>query len=108
MQQRKIGLYLRTATAPLRRERCPLMTAQRDELFEQIANLIRSQEDWGKVYGIYEDGGISGLKMERPGLSRLREDVQNGVIDTIIMKDITRLSRNSVDALNLILEFSRA
>ena len=108
MQQRKIALYLRTATAPLGTERCPQMTAQREDLFEQIAAMNRSQEGWGKVHRIFEDSGISGRKMERPGLSQLREDVHNGVVDTVIVADISRLSRNIVDALNLIEEFSSA
>ncbi len=59
-----------------------------------------------QISGIYEDDGISGLKMEtRPGLQRMLNDVRMGKIDLVITKDTSRLARNYLDFGHLFEEF---
>ncbi len=62
---------------------------------------------WGEVIRIYEDDGISGLEEDRQGLSMLRQDIQKGIIDTVVVKDAARLSRNIAMTLDLMEEFSQ-
>lgn len=46
---------------------------------------------------IYEDAGVSGGTMERPGIKLLKEELKEGLI--VIITDISRLGRNLYDAL---------
>lgn len=56
---------------------------------------------------IYKDEGISGEILERPSLSRMREDIQKGIINEIICYDPDRLSRKLMHQLLLDDEFRK-
>lgn len=60
---------------------------------------IRSQasEGWKVLPAVYDDGGFSGGNIERPGLKRLLEDVDAGLVDTIVVYKIDRLTRSLPD-----------
>jgi site-specific DNA recombinase len=55
----------------------------------------------------YVDEGWTGEIMERPGLTKLREDVQKGIIEELICYDPDRLSRKLMNQLILDDEFKR-
>lgn len=58
--------------------------------------------------GIYYDEGISGTKVEkRDGMLRLLKDCENGKIDRVITKSISRFSRNTTDCLEMVRSLSR-
>lgn len=58
-----------------------------------------------ELYRIYTDKGISAKSMKkRPGLLQMLEDARKGLFKTILVKDITRFSRNTVDFLTTIRE----
>lgn len=61
---------------------------------------------WIEIPDGYDDGGYSGGSLERPALSRLREDIRSGLIDMVVVYKIDRLSRSLRDFANLINEFS--
>lgn len=48
-----------------------------------------------KIDEFYVDDGYSGYTMERPDFNRLKEDLNNDEIDTIIVKDLSRLGRHN-------------
>ena len=52
---------------------------------------------------IYQDSGISAKDTNRPALQQLMNDMEKG--EKIIVADLSRLSRNTRDALNLFEEF---
>lgn len=56
---------------------------------------------------IYTDEGYSGEFLERPGLERLRRDIEKGMIDTVIVYDPDRLARNLMHQLLLDDEFRK-
>lgn len=56
----------------------------------------------------FADEGISGTTLDRPGLLQLREAVQDGKVDVIIVRDPDRLSRKLAHQLLLTEEFERA
>src|SRR5579862_9827280 len=60
---------------------------------------IKSQrhEGWRLVEAAYDDGGISGGTMERPGLQRLLEDIRADRIDTVVVYKVDRLTRSLAD-----------
>ena len=67
-------------------------------------NLIRSKENWTLV-DIYADEGISGTSAEkRPDFQRLMSDCRQGLIDRIVVKSISRFSRNIRECLEAIRE----
>lgn len=58
---------------------------------------IKARRDW-EYAGLYYDEGISGTKMaKRDGLLRMLADCDKGLIDYILIKSISRFSRNTVE-----------
>ncbi len=56
-----------------------------------------------RLVRIYADEGISGTKIKnRKEFLRLLRDAQHGLFDTVVVKDISRFARNTVDFLNSI------
>jgi site-specific DNA recombinase len=49
----------------------------------------------------YVDGGYSGSKLERPEISRLLANAKDGMIDTVYVYKLDRMSRDVIDTLNL-------
>ena len=70
-------------------------------------NLIESRENM-ELVGIYGDQGFSGLHAEkRPEFQRLIADCTDGKVDLVMVKSISRFSRNTIDCqkyLNLLKE----
>jgi len=53
----------------------------------------------------YADDGFSGTNFIRPDFLRLMDDIDKGTINTVIVKDFSRLGRNSARTSDLIDEF---
>lgn len=47
--------------------------------------------------GIYTDNGTTGRTFERPAFQQMIADVESGKIDCILVKDLSRLGRNTID-----------
>lgn len=55
-------------------------------------------EDNGfQIYDEYIDDGVSGTTFDRPEVQRLLDDAKTGVINTIIVKDLSRFGRNYIE-----------
>lgn len=54
-----------------------------------------AQEHGMIIDEFYIDDGYSGYTMDRPSFNRLKRDLNNDVVSTIIFKDLSRLSRNN-------------
>lgn len=64
--------------------------------------LIKSRSDW-EFAGVYFDEGISGTKMaKRDGLLSMIADCEKGLIDYILVKSISRFSRNTVESIETV------
>lgn len=83
------ALYLRLSREDERGAESASIENQRKILREYAARQQFS------VYDEYVDDGYSGLHMERPALQRLLRDVENGRIQIVLTKDLSRLGRNS-------------
>jgi DNA invertase Pin-like site-specific DNA recombinase len=44
---------------------------------------------------VYVDNGCSGLSLDRPAFTRLQADIAAGLVKTVIVKDIGRISRDA-------------
>lgn len=65
-------------------------------------SFIKSHPDW-EFEGLYFDEGISGTKMaKRDGLLSMLADCERGKIDYIIVKSISRFSRNTVESIETV------
>jgi DNA invertase Pin-like site-specific DNA recombinase len=86
---------------------------------EQDFNSLHNQEDACKAYilsqayngwqyyNTYEDGGLSGGSMKRPALQALLKDMENGVIQTVVVYKVDRLSRSIIDFYNMMQTFDK-
>ncbi|MGN6819197.1 MAG: recombinase family protein [Sphingomonas sp.] len=59
--------------------------------------LSQKHEGWQLVPTAYDDGGFSGGSMGRPGLQALLADVEAGLVDTIVVYKVDRLTRSLSD-----------
>ena len=75
-----------------------------DAQYEACTAYIASQkaEGWKASPERYDDGGISGGTMERPGVQRLIADIEGGRIDMIVVYKIDRLTRSLSDFAQLV------
>ncbi len=60
---------------------------------------IKSQagEGWQLIRTHYDDGGISGGTLERPGLQQLLTDIEARKVDTVVVYKVDRLTRSLAD-----------
>ena len=110
-----------TVASMPRRQRCAIYTLKSSEegldmefnsldaQREACEAYVTSQkaEGWATIRERYDDGGFSGGTLERPGLKRLIQDVEAGLIDVIVVYKIDRLSRSLMDFAKLVEIFDR-
>jgi len=60
------------------------------------------------IANIYVDDNISGYTFERPGLKRIREELENPDIQIVIAKDLSRIGRHNALTLLFIEEVKKA
>lgn len=51
-----------------------------------------------KVHSVYADDGYSGVNFECPEFQRMIGDIRSGVINCVIVKDLSRFGRNYIEA----------
>jgi len=79
--------------------------AQRESCEAYIAS--QRSEGWALIREPYDDGGVSGGTLERPGLKLLLADIEEGLIDVVVVYKIDRLSRSLMDFSKLVEVFDR-
>lgn len=107
--------------AILRKLRCAIYTRKSsEEGLEQEFNSLHAQreaceayiasqrsEGWVVLREQYDDGGVSGGTLERPGLKALMQDIEEGLVDVVVVYKIDRLSRSLADFAKLVEVFDR-
>ena len=85
------GLYLRLSQEDERQGESVSIDNQR-------TILRKYAEDKGfEIHDEYIDDGVSGTTFQRPEVQRLLDDAKTGIINTIIVKDLSRFGRNYIE-----------
>ena len=92
----KVAAYCRVSTAS--DEQLISLEAQK----AHYEDYIRANDEWEYV-GLYYDEGITGTKKDvRAGLLSMITDCEDGKIEFIITKSISRFARNTTDCLEMV------
>ena len=95
-QKQRVAAYCRVSTN--KDDQLESLDAQREH-YEQV---IKGNDHW-TFAGIYYDEGLSAMQMKtRPKLMKMLTDCKQGKIDLVLVKSISRLSRNVTDYLSII------
>ncbi|MDE7246104.1 MAG: recombinase family protein [Oscillospiraceae bacterium] len=83
------GAYIRLSVEDSGKPGTDTITMQQ----ELVLNYINGQTDM-ELVDVYWDNGQTGTNFDRPAFERLMEDVRNGKINCIVVKDLSRFGRN--------------
>lgn len=90
----KVAAYLRLSQEDGDKDVSDSIVSQKNIIDNKIKEL-------GKDFYIvnyYIDDGYTGLNTDRPAFQRMLTDIEKGIVNCIITKDLSRLSRNSFEA----------
>ena len=97
MKQWNVAIYARVSSE--KEEQKDSVPAQIQSLKEWLLN--KSREDREAVYTlikVYEDVGKSGSNFERESFVGMMEDIEKGLINMVITRDLSRFGRNYIQA----------
>ncbi len=89
------ALYVRLSMEEQEGDLTEKIRNQREPLLEYIREKTEFQ-----LVDIYCDNGCTGTNFDRPQWQRLMEDAKTGKVNCIIVKDLSRLGRNYIEAGN--------
>ena len=93
----KVALYIRLSKEDGDKGESYSVTSQREILMEYL----KSHSEF-ELYDTYVDDGWSGTSFDRPDFKRMMDDVYEGKVNCVIVKDLSRFGRNYADAGNYI------
>lgn len=101
MEENKIyqaAMYVRLSKED---EEVSLAKKAESESIQNQKRLIRdfvSQHPDIEIVKEYEDDGYTGSDFDRPGFQSMLEDIRRGIIDCVIVKDLSRFGREYIDS----------
>lgn len=105
VRKRRCAVYTRKSSEEGLAQEFNSLHAQREACEAYIAS--QRSEGWVLVRDAYDDGGISGGTLDRPGLQQLLADIEEGLVDVVVVYKIDRLSRSLADFAKLVEIFDR-
>ena len=84
----RVGLYMRLSREDGDKEESSSVTNQREILKRYV-----SEQPNFFIVKEYVDDGYTGTNFDRPKFKEMIEDIEAGIIDTVITKDLSRLGR---------------
>lgn len=93
--ERKVGIYVRLSKEDSR-------AGESVSIENQKLLLSKHCRDQGwELVEIFQDDGFSGTNQNRPGMQNMFTAVRQGTINTVLIKDLSRLGRNYLEVGNL-------
>ena len=90
-----VGIYVRLSKEDSRAGESISIENQKLMLTKHV------QEMGWNLREIYQDDGFSGTNQNRPAFQRMIADIKQGFINTVLIKDLSRLGRNYLEVGNL-------
>ena len=92
---KKVGIYVRLSREDSR-------SGESVSIENQKLMLVGHVKEMGwELREVYQDDGFSGTNQNRPAFQKMITDVKSGFINTILIKDLSRLGRNYLEVGNL-------
>ena len=92
-RQKRVAIYVRVSTDD------PRQTSSFELQRNHYTDFVSRRSNW-VLGGIYADEGISGTSLQhRDAFLRMIGDCQNGKIDLIVTKSVSRFARNILDCI---------
>ncbi|QNK42274.1 recombinase family protein [Caproicibacter fermentans] len=89
----KTGLYVRLSVIDSGKVDSDTVQNQ-----ESLLRAYMADKTEFSLYEVYIDNGETGVNFKRDAFERLIQDVRNGKVDCIIVKDLSRFGRNYIEA----------
>ena len=86
-----VALYIRLSVEDNKKRGCSV------ENQKLVLNDFLADKPDFVVYDTYIDNGLTGTNFHRPGFQQMLSDIEVGHINCVIVKDLSRLGRNSID-----------
>jgi DNA invertase Pin-like site-specific DNA recombinase len=86
-------IYVRLSKEDGDKEESDSITNQRD----LILDYVKSMPDI-RIHKIRVDDGYSGVTFNRPAFDEMIDDIKNGIVNCVIVKDFSRFGRNYIEA----------
>jgi len=95
LQERKVGIYVRLSNEDAR-------VGESVSIENQKLLLTKHVRDQGwELVETYCDDGLTGTNQNRPALQKMLQDIRQHLINTVLIKDLSRLGRNYLEVGNL-------
>lgn len=99
---KKVGIYARVSTDEQAAVKEGGTKTQIDSLKKHIEGENHKEDGaWGTLVDVYVDDGFSAKNLKRPSLTRLLTDIAKKKVDTVLITEISRLSRSVKDWVHL-------
>ena len=90
-----VGIYIRLSQED--EDKAHKRESESESVLNQRSLIMNYLRDNGFVLtDEYVDDGYSGTNFDRPSFKRLLEDIENGKINCVITKDLSRLGRDYI------------
>lgn len=86
-----VALYIRLSVEDNKKRGCSV------ENQKLVLNDYLADKPDFVVYDTYIDNGLTGTNFHRPGFQQMLSDIEVGHINCVIVRDLSRLGRNSID-----------
>ena len=106
MKKIRCAIYTRKSAEEGLEQEFNSLDAQREACAAYVAS--HKAEGWVLLPTVYEDAGLSGGTLERPGLQRLLADIDAGLVDQIVVYKVDRLTRSLSDFAKLVEQLEAA
>ena len=85
----KTAIYVRLSLEDVRKKISDSIGTQKTMLM----NHLQTQPDM-ELYEVYEDVNYTGINFNRPAFQRMIEDIHAGLVDCVLVKDLSRFGRS--------------